>query len=104
MTTDNATLDGNWELNGLPGNYIAQIFMMSQLGNDVFGTITLSNDETQNFQIEGNNNYPNVRLDFKVSTQTSFAFNGQFTDANTVTGTLSGKFTGSVTLSRPTQM
>lgn len=100
MSTQNATLDGNWEINGLPDNYIVVIFMMAQLEDYVTGALELSNDGTQSFQIEGNNNYPNVRLDFKPGDYTAFGFQGQFTDANTVTGTLSGQFTGAATLAR----
>jgi hypothetical protein len=100
MSSNYATLDGNWEIVGLPSDYIVAIFMMSQIENYVTGTIEVSNDVTQNFGIEGNNNYPNVSLDFKVGSYTEFNFQGTFKDTNTVTGTLSGRFTGPATLSR----
>jgi hypothetical protein len=93
-------MDGNWAINGLPDDYIVIIFMLTQIENYVTGMIDISNDVTQNFQVEGNNNYPNVRLDFKVSSQTVFSFNGQFTGSDTLQGTLSGKYTGAATLTR----
>jgi hypothetical protein len=68
--------------------------------NYVTGILELANDETLNLSVEGNNNYPKVLLHFKSGASVLFAFEGAFTDENTVTGQLSGQFTGPATITR----
>lgn len=100
MTTYPATMDGDWAIEGLPDTYIVSTFMLAQLGNYVTGLLAVSNEGMQNFQVEGDNNYPHVVLDFKLGGATQFIFKGRFSDSNTVTGTLSGALEGSATLTR----
>jgi hypothetical protein len=104
MTTQYASMQGDWGIEGLPPTYVVSLFTLTQVEDYVAGGLDISNDETLNLQVTGNNNYPAVSLNFNKTTGgTVFRFQGQFSDANTVTGTLSGKFTGSATLLRADQ-
>lgn len=103
MCGETATLDGIWEFNGLPDEYIVTLFDLAQVENYVTGILEVSNDSTHNLSVEGNNNYPTVHLNFKEGAAVWFSFKGTFTDENTVTGQLSGQFQGAATFTRADQ-
>lgn len=94
------TMDGNWEITGLPEEVIVAIFVLAQIDSYLTGLLDTSNGSSQNFAVAGSNNYPTVRLHFKLGLQVVFTFQGSFTDENTIEGSLSGQYTGPATLSR----
>lgn len=100
MSETTPTLDGNWQISGLPEGDNVVIFTMTQIDSSVTGTLDITSGSTQAYSVTGNNNYPDVVLDFKVGRQQVFTFKGSFTDDNTVAGSLSGQFTGAATLTR----
>ncbi len=101
MSVETPTLDGNWQMTGLPAGEIVVLFMLVQINaNLVSGDLDIANDSQQSFNVTGNNNYPGVLLDFNSGSQLAFTFTGSFTDDDTVTGTLSGQFNGPSTLTR----
>jgi hypothetical protein len=100
MSESTPTLDGLWQISGLPQGDMVAIFTMTQVDNYVTGTLDIAGSSTQSYSVEGNNNFPNVALGFKLGRQQVFTFKGSFTDGNNVVGSLSGQYTGAATLSR----
>ncbi len=91
-------LQGFWGLAGLPGAEIRLLFF-AQVGDTVIGQLTVRVKGVQSsYRVSGQNQYPNVRLDFKANKEVKFTFTGRFIEDRKIKGELSGSISAKAIL------